>query len=417
MPLSRLTTKFALTVVTLVAYIVACTLTGCNNHSEATTDAQKDNAEFAIVDAETILVGTASWPTTVRTQGTLMADERSVVGAKVAGRIESTAVEIGAKVKTGDVLAKLEQTDFNLLVEQASAQLVEACAAVGLTDQDQVEDLDPTLVPSVMVEQALVEKAKDALLRGERLRTSNAISKSELNTLIAEERVASARYEAAVRLVSAKAALIYVRRAALALAQQNLSDAVITAPFDGVIQERQAAAGAFVQPGSAIVTLVRNTPLRFRGSVPERKAMRIRVGQRILIRIEGSEEPIPAEVTRTSPALDERTRSLRIEADIPNEDGRLRSGLFAEGDIFVNENSETLTIPFAAVGEFAGVHKVWLQEGGKFQQARIEIGRREQDRVEVLGGLAAGDRIVAAYTQGKVGKVAAMTKATELNPR
>jgi RND family efflux transporter MFP subunit len=255
----------------------------------------------------------------------------------------------------------------------------------------------------VLLEKAVMDEAQQNLDRMTTLRETNAISQSELDLQLSLQRVAAARYQAAVNGVSEKVALIGVRRAALALARQQLEDAVIRAPFEGVVQQRQVAVGAYLQAGAPVVTLVRTNPLRFRAGVPERKSLGVNTGQKVTIQIEGSDEPLEAEVLRISPALDLSSRSLTIEADVPNPGGSMRSGVFAEAEIAVGVDAAALTLPASSVGEFAGVEKVWRVNNGRLEQQVVTTGRREEKRIEILSGLSEGDAVALDFQLGRQG--------------
>jgi len=211
-----------------------------------------------------------------------------------------------------------------------------------------------------------------------------------------------------VNQVREKLALIKVRRAELAVARQQLAETVIRAPFDGFVMRRHAAAGTYLQVGQQAITLVRTDPLRFRGRVPERKAAQVRLGQEIHVRIAGREQPIVARVSRIAPSLEIASRSLVIEADIPNPGGQLRTGLYAEADIVVNPHAEALAIPASALEEFAGVRKVWLVRDGNSAPQPIQTGRRTHDMIEVISGLQRGDVIIQDSSQGVIGQVQAV---------
>jgi RND family efflux transporter MFP subunit len=275
-----------------------------------------------------------------------------------------------------------------------------------LDGDDPLESLDPEHVPSVLLEKAVYEEARQNLLRLRRLRESNAVSQAELDSQYSLERVAAARYEAALNGVYEKLALVKVYRAALALAQQNRHDAIIRAPFDGVVQQRHVAAGAYVQPAAPIITLVRTHPLRYRCMVPERRAHRVRENQTIRIYLNGRESPLETRIVRVSPSLDTASRSLVVEAEVPNSDGQYRAGMFAEAEVVVDPEATTLSVPAEAVGEFAGVTKVWLLRDGVLQQQVVEIGRRDDQRFEILSGIAEADRIAGVFTEGQPGATA-----------
>jgi RND family efflux transporter MFP subunit len=341
----------------------------------------------------------------VHSQGTLVADEVAVVGAKVAGRVAQVGVDLGDQVAAGATLAALDQDEFRLQVALAEAQLLQARAALGLKPTDPAESLDPHNAPPVREASAVVDEIKSRIERIRQLRVRNAVTKDELDAAISEEGVADARYAAAVNGVREKIALIGVRGAELSVARQRLSDTAILSPFEGVIQQKHVAPGSYVQVGDPIVTLVRTSTLRFRGTIPERHAHRLAIGQQVTLTIESVEEPQIAEITRISPTVDELTRALMFEAEVANEDRSLRTGLFAEAEVIVDPAAEALVVPASALTEFAGAEKVWKVVDGIAQEQIVETGRRTDDFIEIADGLAIGDLVLADGSAGKVARV------------
>ncbi|OYW21287.1 MAG: hypothetical protein B7Z55_05935, partial [Planctomycetales bacterium 12-60-4] len=315
----------------------------------------------------------------------------------------------GDFVHQGDVIAQLDEDELALLVKQAEAQLGQARAAVGLV-ADQADDaVNRENSPVVRQERAVLEEAQASLARLKLLEQKNAVTQADLEASAAAVAVAEARYASSLNAVEEKLAVIRVRRAELLLAQDMLKQAVIRAPFDGLIQGRQVAAGAYLRVGDPVATLVRIDPLRYRGTVPERHALHLRAGQEVLVQLDGLQEPISTRVSRISPMLDEFSRALIFEADLPNPGGRLRSGLFAEADIVVDSNSEAVAVPETSIIEFAGVEKVWRVNGGAAVEVEVRTGRREHGQVEIVSGLAAGDVIIQQGSAGRAGPVSPAT--------
>ncbi|MFO1063802.1 MAG: efflux RND transporter periplasmic adaptor subunit [Pirellulales bacterium] len=155
------------------------------------------------------------------------------------------------------------------------------------------------------------------------LRSQNAVAEEELQTLLSAVKVAEARYASALNSVHSNIALVAVRTAEVDLARQHISDAHITSPFNGYVQARHVAAGMYVQIGTPLMTIVRVDTLRFRGSLPERMAGELQIGDSISLRVESIPDPIAAKVSRITPALDMTSRSLAFEAQIDNRDGKL----------------------------------------------------------------------------------------------
>ncbi len=346
------------------------------------------------------------WQATVRAQGGLIADELAVIGAPLAGRITEVAIEVGQRITAGEVLVRLDEAELRLRVEQARAQLGRVRVALGLEPvseaadgllcPDDADTVDVASAPEVIREQARLEEARNHLTRLESLINRNAVSRTDLDAGVAAVSVAEASLAAAVQQVEEKVALIKVHRASLLLARESLAQAVVRAPFDGVVQSRHGSSlGASVQRGDPLVTVVRTDPLRFRGTVPERQSLKLRVGQQVLVRLDSVAKPIITAVARIAPLLDEMSRTLMFEADIPNPEGCLRSGLFAEADVIVDEHAEALVVPTASVREFAGAERVWrVEAGGQSRSVTVRTGRRTQELVEIVSGLSPGDLVI-----------------------
>jgi multidrug efflux pump subunit AcrA (membrane-fusion protein) len=326
---------------------------GCQEAADPAAGAAGGIAARPPQEVTVVEVREEVWPETVRVQGSLLGDERAVVGAKVAGRVENVLVDLGSVVAEGDLLVELDRRELELQVQQAEAQLRQACAAVGMIPEQSESELRREQAPPVLLEKALLDEARASLARLERLPARQAASDSEFERLLAQSKGAEARYQSALNNVSEAIALIGVRRAELALARRQLEESRIVAPFAGVVERRHVSSGEYVQVGQQVVTLVRTDTLRFTAGVPEIKAGKIAKGQTIRIRIAGESAPIVAAISRVSPMLTQTSRALWIEADVPNPGLNRRAGLFAEADIVVDANAKTLVVPAAAVSEFA----------------------------------------------------------------
>ncbi len=390
-------------------WIVVTALLGCHPAAVPRT-AKSVEAPAAPLETPLSPVESRSWRTVVRSQGGLVADEATIIGAKVAGRVATAEVDLGDFVREGDVLARLEDADLKLLVAQAEAQLAQARAGVGLTGDQSEETVQRENSPVVRQERAVWDEAKANLARLKLLDEQKAATRADLEAAAALVAVSEARYASSLNAVEEKLATIRLRRAEWQLARENLEHAVIRAPFDGLIQARQAAAGSYLRVGDPVVTLVRIDPLRYRGTVPERLALQLRNGQEVRVKLDGVAEPLVTRVARISPALDELSRALVFEADIPNADGRLRSGLFAEAEVVIDADSPGLAVPATSVFEFAGVQKVWRVREGTAMEVEVTTGRREPGVIEIVAGLEAGDQVIRRGSEGRAGPVVAATE-------
>lgn len=333
-------------------------------------------------------------PRTVTVTGTLAADEDVIAGFKVAGRVSEIAVDLGSPVRKGQLLARLDPTDFRLRVEQAEAALRQVRAGLGLTGDDRDDGVDPSKTALVREARAVLEEARLSRERTERLWEKNLIARSEVDASQSRLLVAESRYQAALEEIRNRQELLAERRSGLALARQQLADAVLSAPIDGAVRERRASVGEYLAAGAQAFALVRIHPLRLRVAVTERDAPSVRVGQAVRVRLEGDPSEHAGRVVRLSPSIQEQNRTLNVEAEVANRHGRLRPGSFARAEIVVEADRTAVTVPASSVVTFAGLEKVFGVKDGKAIEKRIRTGRRSGDRVEILEGVAAGEPVV-----------------------
>jgi RND family efflux transporter MFP subunit len=352
------------------------------------------------------------WPETIRVQGSMLAFEEATVGSKLAGRVAEVAVDLGSIVKRGEPLVTLMRDELQLRVQLAEAQLRQACAAIGISPADDERQFDAQKSPGVMMEQALVNEAQSNVNRARPLVATRAMSEGEYDTLVAQLKAAQARLNAALNTVGEQVSMIGVRRKELALAEQMLADSRVLAPFDGVVGERRVSPGEYVQAGQAVVTLVRADRLRFTAGVPESRAAAVRVGQRVVIETDQpGAPPVVTAISRVSPTVMQSSRSILIEADVPNPELGLQAGLFAEAELVVNPDAQAVVVPASAVSRFAGVQKVWIVVDGVAKQQTVRTGREDAARVEIVEGLSTGSVLVRNAADGHDGPVVAAETA------
>jgi RND family efflux transporter MFP subunit len=342
-----------------------------------------------------VVASVGSLPRTVTVTGTLAADEEVVAGFKVAGRVSEIAVDLGSPVRKGQLLARLDPTDFRLRVDQAEAALRQVRAGLGLPRDGSAESVDPEKTALVREARAVLEEARLNRDRVARLWEKNLIARSEVDASQSRLLVAESRYQAALEEIRNRQELLAERRSGLALARQQLSDAVLSAPIDGAVRERRASVGEYLAAGAPVFGLVRVHPLRLRVAVPERDAPTVRVGQAVRVLLEGDPAAHAGRVARLSPSIQEQNRTLIVEAEVANREGKLRPGSFARAEIVVEADRTAVMVPAPAVVTFAGLEKVFVVKDGKAVEKRIRTGRRSGDRVEILEGVAAGEPVVA----------------------
>lgn len=331
---------------------------------------------------------------TIPVRGVLAAHEQTGLSVKAPGRLAEILVDVGSRVKKGDVLAAIEKRDYELRVQQSLALLAAARARVGLPLEGTDDQIDSEQTSVVKEAAANLEEQKRNRERAKRLREEQIIADADVEAAEAAFQVAQNRYDEAIAEANNRRGVLAQRRAELNIAQQLLADTQIRAPFDGVIQERRASPGDFLNEGALIATLVRIDPIRLRLEAAEREAAMIQLGQAVRFRVDGDTNIFTGKIDRLSPSINETNRMLSMEADIRNTDARLRPGAFVRGDIVVTEKAPAVLAPREAVITFAGIEKIFVMENGKAAERRVATGKTYGNEVEIVRGLKPGETVV-----------------------
>ena len=331
---------------------------------------------------------------TVTVSGTLAADQEVTLSLKVSGRVGELNVDLGSRVRRGQALARLEQTDFNLRVQQAEAALEQARARLGLDPSSEATVVTPENTALVRQTAAVMEQARLTRDRMASLHDQGLIAQSQLDDALASYRVAEARYQDSLEEVRNRQALLSQRQAELEIARQQREDSAVISPIDGGVEERMISRGQFLAAGSPAFRVVSSHPLRLRLAIPEREAGGIKQGQKVEVAVEGSDAVHPGAIARVSPAISIDNRTLAVEAEIPNKDGSLRPGSFARASIVVESEESAILVPATSIVTFAGIDKVIVVKDTLTEEKRVRTGRRSGDRVEIIDGLSAGETVV-----------------------
>lgn len=392
----------------LVAGLVACSKTADSGKPAATTAGQPRSVRTAAAEIRTM-------ERMVTVTGLLIADEDATLSVKIGGRLRSLSVDLGSVVKRGDVIAQVEPRDYELRLQTAAAALSQARATVGLPLEGADDTFEPEKTSAVKEARAVLDEATHNRERVLKLSEQGVLSKSEFDTVEAAYKIAVNRLESAREEARTRQAVLAQRRAEFDLAKQQLADTSLRSPFDGSIQARLANLGEFLPAGSPVVKLVKTDPLRLRLDVPERDAAAVRLNQTVRLSVEGDTNLHTGTLTRVSPAIDEQTRMLVVEADVRNN-GTLRPGLFARAQIVTQSDDTGLAVPAASLIVFAGLEKVVAVQAGKAQERVVETGRRGAGWVEIKSGLAAGDQVVLDPGNLRTGEAVTTSGAAVTSP-
>jgi len=331
---------------------------------------------------------------TIVATGTLAADEQIVLGTKVVGRLAEISVDLGSPVRKGQPVARIDVKDYQYRLDQAVAALQQARVRLGLSTDGADDRVDLAQTAVVRQAKAQLDQAQLNRDRMARLSDQQLVARAELDAAVSALQVAEGRYQDAIEEVQNRQAVLLQRRSEVGLARQQLADTAIVSPIDGAVVQRHASVGEYLGAGASVVTLVRLHPLRLRLLVPERDAASVRRGQPVRVTLGGDPTVHQGTVARLSPAIAEQSRTLLIEAEVPNSRGALSAGAFAKAEIVIEEEERVVTVPAAALVTFAGVEKVLTVKEGKSEEVRVTTGRRLGDRVEIVSGLKAGQPVV-----------------------
>jgi RND family efflux transporter MFP subunit len=327
--------------------------------------------------------------------GTLAAREEVVVSAEVAGRVARLVHDLGDRVAAGAPLLELDPEKLQYRADGQRATLDQARARYGASGDGELPPLEK--VPTVVSTAAQLADAQQQLERAKNLASRNLLSRSDLET--AQTRFDTAKAANAQAMSSARQlrADIESQSSALRLAQRELRDAVIRAPFDGYVAERLVSQGQFVQPQAPVMRIVRLQPLKLTAEVPEKFAPWIETGREMAVKVDAFPQQVFAgKVVRIAPGVNLRSRAFAIEGEVPNPDGKLKPGTFARVQITTDHVDRAVTIPVAAVQSRYGTNRVFVVKDGQLAGREVVLGDRLGDRVEISQGLDAGTPIVAS---------------------
>jgi RND family efflux transporter MFP subunit len=326
--------------------------------------------------------------------GTLAAEQEITLGLKVAGRVSELPVDLGTVVQKGDVIARLDTTDFTLRVRQSEAALQQARVRLGLPPIGTSEDVNIEQTAPVRAARAQMDSTRARLDRALQLAENGLMAKADVDAVSGAYKVAEAEYADSLDEAKNRQGLLAQRRSELEIARQQLADAVLYAPIGGAVRQRNANIGEYLAAGAPVVTLVQMNPLRLKTEVPERDALQIRNGMMVRVSVEGAAGKHQGRVVRLSPTIDEASRTLLVETEVSNASNVLRPGAFARAEIIVSSSQRGLLVPTASIATFAGIDRVFVVQDGQVSEKRIRTGRRSEAGVEVLEGINAGDVVV-----------------------
>jgi RND family efflux transporter MFP subunit len=307
---------------------------------------------------------------TVSLPGTTFAYEVANIYARANCYIQKRNVDIGDHVKAGDLLAELTAPELDHQISQAQATLVQAQATLR---QNQA---------SKRLAQVTNDRIGSLVKQGWATTQLGDTDRLSLEAQDAAVGVAQANIEAQQSMIRV-------------LTQQKAYQRVI-APFDGVITQRSVDVGSLVQAGTTFMfTLMHSHIVRTQVFVPQDQAFGLAPGVKAVVRVpEMPDRTFPGEVTRISDALQQGTRTLLAEIDVPNPDGALSPGIYCTVELQIPRKVPSLLIPANAIIFNQGGLQVAVVQNGVAHIQKISVARDLGTQVEVREGVKAGDQVI-----------------------
>lgn len=297
--------------------------------------------------------------------------------SRVDGYIARMYVDRGDRVKAGQLLMEIDHTDYVHAVNRAKANLAAAKA-------------------EVFRQEANIRNAKLTLDRMKALIKDQFVSQQDLDT-------AQVNYDLASAQIETYRAQVQQMEVALQQAETNLTYSYIRAPFAGYVAERNLDPGAYVTGSTAststmsrgILSLHDIETVRILIEVVEKDIPLVKIGQQAEVRAEAYPDRLfTGQVTRTVQALNKNTRAMTVEVDLPNKDQLLKGGMFARVAIMVGVHPKAIQIPIDAVTRLEENQYVYVVRDGKAHQMPVELGGRNENRIEVTKGLTGAEQVI-----------------------
>jgi membrane fusion protein, multidrug efflux system len=311
--------------------------------------------------------------------GSLLAVNRAELKAEVSGRITRVTVQEGDKVVAGSVLSAQDEDELLLSVQAAEAQLAQAQAQAEQAKRDN-------------------ERAQSLLEKRSVTRQSAQMAETNFNAASAMARAAESN---------------------LGLAKNRLKKARITAPFAGEVAKRSVQPGEVLSPGQPAFEVVDNRKLEIQADLPAEVVARIQKGMKAVCRVAGFDKPFEATLTQVSGSVQQDGRTLRVRLEVPNTDGRLKSGLFTEGEILADGEIARPALPSSMLTAVGREAEIFVVENNIAHRQRILLLGQDQGGWRPVEGLAAGTKVVAVgrelITDGTHVQVAGTTDEKKKN--
>ncbi|MBD0371366.1 MAG: efflux RND transporter periplasmic adaptor subunit [Pyrinomonadaceae bacterium] len=424
---------FALSLVAIAVAVSACgkSNTGArqgNRNARSETGAgAAEAADAPSVAVTTVRVEAREVPSFIQATGSLTANESSDVAPQTSGQVVSTPVSVGAYVRQGSVLARLNDRDARLRLRQSQAAVQQAVAGVRQAEARLGLGVNGRFDASTIPEVRSAAAAYDSALAQQRLAEANAKRYAELvetgdvarsvydqyrtqaDTARAQTNSARQQLEIAInqarqnnQAIQTAQAAVASAQAQVAISQKAVADTIIRAPYAGYVSARPVAVGEYVTPASVIATILLTNTLKLEMQVPEMQAPNVRPGMPVSLTVDAyRDRQFGGTVTAINPAIDPASRSMTVEAVVQNPDNALRSGMFVTARITLAGGNQSIFVPREAVvnDQNTNSYRVFVIQGTTAHLRVVQIGDQENGMIQILSGVQAGEEVATSNLQ------------------
>ena len=376
---------------TVVLLSIGLAASGCSKGESAQARGRDDTAKPVKVEP----VGEQTVIRSIEVVGTLAAVDEVTVSSEADGIVSRILHDLGDRVHAGDVLVELDREKAEYNLDQQRAALARTLAQYGAPDPQHLPAFEKT--PDVQKANADLAQAKQSFDRASALLKRTLVPQQTLDDAATALQSKQASYDSSLQNARNLQASIAAADAAMKLADRQLRDTYIRAPFDGYVQRRFVNLGQLVKGSGVavpVMTVVRVDPLRVTGEIPEKMVPWVAVGQPVEVHVDAyPDKTIAGKMSRISPAVNSATRAFPFEALVPNDGALLKPGTFARLSLRTNKADRVLTLPYAALQYRYGVNRVFVLKGDRLVAKELKVGERLGDRIEIVSGVEAGEPV------------------------
>lgn len=324
--------------VIVVAFLLALPKISWESGDAQASQNQKSNT----VEADVMIMSEKEMAEKLYLNASLMGDEEIELRPEIAGKVIKINFDEGSKVKKGDLLVKINDADLQAQLDKVKSQ---------------------------------IKLAEEKEFRSKKLLEQNLISQEEYDVVLNE---------------------LSSRKADKALLTAQIDKTEIRAPFDGIVGLRSISEGSFINSSISIAVLTKINPIKIDFALPIKHANKVEIGDKVKVTVPNSDKEYTANIYAIDPKVDPTTRTLKVRAKTENGTGILLPGSYAEVEVVLDKNANSISVPTEAVVPDIGGEMVYLFKNGKAAPSRIKAGVRTNTEVQVIEGISAGDTVIVS---------------------